>query len=163
MKTRTNPLVAQLAHQLDLAFDVRSWHGPNLMGSLRGVTPEEAVWRPQPDRHNIAELLVHAAYWKSRVCRLIAAVDVPPFDLPGSDFFERAHVPTRAEWQDDLDLLRRWHATLKALVLATEPSRLDAPTSAGKFTVAEVIAGAAAHDLYHAGQIRLLRRMYDDV
>jgi hypothetical protein len=151
-----------LAHQLDLAFDTRSWHGPNLLGSLRGVTPAEAVWRPQPGRHNINELVVHAAYWKYRICRLITATDVPAFELAGSDFFERPKAPTKAEWAADIQRLRLWHTRLRTLVQAVPAKRLDVRTGSQGFTVAEVISGAAAHDLYHAGQIRLLRRMYGD-
>ena len=148
-----------LAHQLDLAFDRRSWHGPNLMGSLRGVTPAEAAWRPQPGRHNINELAVHAAYWKYRVCRLLAGDGTPPFGLPGSNFFERTTQPSRAEWAADITLLRAWHRRLRDLALATPASRLNAPSGSHTFTVAELISGAAAHDLYHAGQIRLIRRL----
>ena len=46
---------------IDEAFDKKSWHGPNLRGSLRGVTAQQAAWRPGPDRHNIWELALHAA------------------------------------------------------------------------------------------------------
>ena len=49
---------------LDEAFDRRSWHGTNLRGSIRGLPRSTAAWRPAPDRHNIWELVVHAAYWK---------------------------------------------------------------------------------------------------
>jgi hypothetical protein len=150
-----------LLRQLDLGFNVRSWHGANLMGALRGVTPEEAVWRAQPDRHNIAELVVHAAYWKSRLCRLVTTEDLPPFDLPGSDFFERSTVPTPAEWKADLTLLRGWHTRLRALVEECPVRRLAQKTGSAGFTVTDVILGAAAHDLYHAGQIQLLRRMME--
>lgn len=152
-----------LAHQLDLAFKRRSWHGPNLLGSLRGVTPEEAVWRPQPDRHNINELVLHAAYWKYRVCRLIAEKDVPEFELDGADFFERPVMPSKAEWDGDLHLLRLWHSRLRTYALAVSARRLGAKRRSHTFTIAEVISGAAAHDLYHAGQIRLLRRMFEAV
>ena len=54
---------------LDEAFDQRSWHGTNLRGSIRGLTPDAAAWRPAPGRHNIWELVVHAAYWKYAVRR----------------------------------------------------------------------------------------------
>lgn len=152
---------ALLAHQLDLAFNTRSWHGPNLLGSLRGVTPEEAVWRPQPDRHNINELVLHAAYWKYRVCRLITDNGVPAFELDGSDFFARPVKPSKAEFAADIDLLRLWHTRLRACVVAVPARRLSATSGSHTFTIADVISGAAAHDLYHAGQIRLLRRMYE--
>ena len=59
-----NPAIASLLAQLDEAFDRRSWHGPNLRGSLRGMGAAKASWRPAPERHNAWEIAVHAAYWK---------------------------------------------------------------------------------------------------
>ena len=47
---------------LDEAFDKKAWHGPNLRGAVRGVSSDEAAWRPSPDRHNVWEIMVHAAY-----------------------------------------------------------------------------------------------------
>jgi len=61
-----NPRVQLLLRALDTAYDHSSWHGPILRGSLRGVSAEEAAWRPAPGRHNIWELAVHAAYWSTR-------------------------------------------------------------------------------------------------
>jgi hypothetical protein len=56
--------VAQLLALMDQAYDRPSWHGTNLRGSVRRVTPAQAAWRPGSGRHNIWELVVHAAYWK---------------------------------------------------------------------------------------------------
>lgn len=154
--------LALLVHQLDQAFDVRSWHGPNLMGSLRGLRGEILAWRPQPGRHNIAELAVHAAYWKYRVYRLISEAPPRAFDLPGSDFFQREGVPTAAQWNADLQLLKSWHVRLRNAVTSLDASSLADVPGRSEFTTAELISGAAAHDLYHAGQIRLLRRMYEN-
>lgn len=151
-------MIDALLNQLDRAFDVRSWHGPNLMGALRGVKPDLAVWRPRAGRHNIAELAIHAAYWKYRAYRLIT--DAPPrsFDLAGSDFFERSAPYSAKEWKSDTDLLTAWHGRLRSAVAALPPARLSDVATDG-FTAANVIAGVAAHDLYHAGQIQLLKRL----
>ncbi len=54
---------------IDQAFDRRSWHGTNLKGSIKGMTAEEAAWRPAPGRRNAWELALHAAYWKYTVRR----------------------------------------------------------------------------------------------
>ena len=155
-------VIKLLLRQLDQAFDVRSWHGPNLMGALRGSDYEMLAWRPQPDRHNINELAVHAAYWKYRVVRLISATAPRSFDLSGSDFFPRRRAPTAAEWNADLKLLRDWHAQLKAAVESLSASQLGKVPAGAEFSTSELISGAAAHDLYHAGQIRLLKRLYKD-
>ena len=147
--------LALLLHQLRLAYDRRSWHGPNLLGSLRGIRADELLYRPQRGRHNAAEIVVHCAYWKYRVCRLLAGESTRAFELKGSDWFERSDAD---QWQRDRELLQTWHADLLSAVGQVDPAELDRPKRA-PFTTAEVISGIAAHDLYHAGQIRLLRRM----
>ncbi|HMF08109.1 MAG TPA: DinB family protein, partial [Thermoanaerobaculia bacterium] len=65
-KARKSPdgKIAFLIHALDEAYDKSAWHGTNLRGSLRGVSAKAADKRPAPGRHNIRELVVHAAYWK---------------------------------------------------------------------------------------------------
>ena len=150
-----------LLRQLMLAYDRRSWHGPNLRGALRGVTPEAAAYRPQPERHNIWETTVHCAYWKYRVCRLLRPEDAEAFPLKGSDWFPRPVERSVSAWRRDLGLLQEWHERLLAAAGSVDPERLDArPSERSEFTVLELLCGAAAHDLYHAGQIRLLRRLH---
>jgi hypothetical protein len=135
---------------LDEAFDRKSWHGPNLRGSLRGVTVRQAAWRPGPERHNIWELTLHAAYWKYVVRRRITGEKRGSFVLPGSNFFARPVEETEAAWKADVNILLAEHRRLHQVI-----SKLGAPSRAQ----AHVIRGIAAHDLYHAGQIRLLRRL----
>lgn len=151
--------LALLLHQLALAYDRRSWHGPNLRGALRGASLETLCYRPRAGRHNIWEIAVHCAYWKYRVCRLLPGEAPASFSVKGSDWFVRPEVPELAAWKADLELLEAWHGRLRAAVERLDAGRLNAPVRSGAFTVVELISGAAAHDLYHAGQIRLLRRM----
>ncbi|HMF10720.1 MAG TPA: hypothetical protein VKE94_00390, partial [Gemmataceae bacterium] len=54
---------------LDQAFDKKAWHGPNLRGAIRRVSVAQAGWRPGPSRRSIADIVVHAAYWKYAVRR----------------------------------------------------------------------------------------------
>jgi len=51
----------ELLFLIDTAYNRVSWHGTNLRGSIRGVSPRQAEWRPGRGRHNIWELVVHAA------------------------------------------------------------------------------------------------------
>jgi len=150
--------VAPYLDAIDLAYDRQSWHGTNLRGSLRGVTARQAAWRPARGRHNIWELAVHAAYWKYAVLRRLTGAKRGSFALEGSNWFARPVQPTDAAWKADLALLERTHRELRAAVAALPAARLRARVQ-GKRTAAWLLAGIAAHDLYHAGQIQLIKRL----
>jgi hypothetical protein len=158
MKQNTHTPIEQLLTILDQAYERKSWHGTNLRGSIRGITPEQAVWRPAPRRHNIHELVVHAAYWKYTVWRRLTGGDRGGFPLAGSNFFAREAADART-WRDDVALLGRMHRNLRSSVAATPGARLHQPLPASEMTPFNLIAGIAAHDLYHAGQIQLLKAL----
>jgi hypothetical protein len=143
---------------LDEAFDRRSWHGTNLRGSLRGLTARQAAWRPGPGRHNIWEIAVHTAYWKYVVRRVIIGAKRGTFPLRGSNWFLREGGDAVA-WRRDLQLLADQHRQLREAVAAFPAGRLQLSTRKRAFTYAGLIRGVAAHDLYHAGQIQLLKRL----
>ena len=142
--------VAMLLQALDLAFDKQSWHGANLTGALRGVSAAEALRRVR-GRKCVWEQLLHAAYWKYRaLSKLSGGVD--PFPRKGSNWPAPPTKPTDAQWRADLLMLRDIHRRLREHVAGLGAADLDRPTT-------WLIHGAAAHDLYHSGQIKLLRRL----
>lgn len=144
---------------LDEAFDRRSWHGTNLRGSIRGMTRDVAAWRPARDRHNIWELVVHAAYWKYAVRRRLTGEKRGSFPLVGSNWWSRPVESTEAEWKRGVALLNGEHKALRRAVAACASAKLPRHATGSPFTYAALIRGAAAHDLYHAGQIQLLKRL----
>jgi uncharacterized damage-inducible protein DinB len=145
---------------LDEAFDKKAWHGPNLRGALRRVSAEEAARRPGPGRHNVWEVALHAAYWKYAVRRRLVGEKRGSFALAGSNWFARpTGAPTEAQWKADLALLDAEHRALRDVVAALPPRALRKKSPGSRFTNLALIRGAAAHDLYHAGQIQLLKRL----
>ena len=153
------PRVTLLLRTLDQGFDRKSWHGTTLRGSLRGVSAAQAAWRPAPERHNIWELAVHAAYWKYSVTRRIRGDRKGSFPLPGSDWFARPEELSEAAWKADLGLLGRIHRELREAVAALAEADLDSIPAGSKFSFSELITGVSFHDIYHAGQIQLLKRL----
>jgi uncharacterized damage-inducible protein DinB len=143
---------------LDRAFAKISWHGPNLRGGLRGVTPEAAAMRPAPDRKNIWVHVVHAAYWKYVARRRLTGEKRGSFPLNGSNWFDRPIDVTKAAWLADLLLLEESHAQLRDSAAAFKGD-LTKKIAGSKVTYLQLLLGVAAHDTYHAGQIQLLRRL----
>jgi len=141
---------------LDEGYEKKTWHGPNLKQSIKGVTAKQAAWRPGPGRHNIWEVMLHAAYWKYAVRRRIEGGKRGSFVLKGSNFFARPEKGNGSEsaWSADKKLLEREHRALLATV-----AKLLGTARAAKFV--PQLYGIAYHDIYHAGQIRLLRRLME--
>lgn len=153
--------ISLLVELIDQAFDHKSWHGTNLKGSLRGLDPKTAAFRPRPGRQNIWELILHAAYWKYIARRRLLGEKRGSFALDGSDWFER---PSRshgdaAALNSDIALLTGTHTNLRSAVAALRPKDLLVRPAGSKTTNRDLIMGVASHDLYHAGQIQLLKRI----
>jgi hypothetical protein len=152
--------IDQLLFLIDTAYDHVSWHGTNLRGSIRGVTPAQAAWRPGPRRHNIWELVVHAAYWKYVAWRRLTDAARGSFAEDGSNWFVRPTDNSLAAWKADVTMLGETHRVLRAVVADVDPRDLDrALAKSSRTTRRALISGIAAHDVYHAGQIQLLKRL----
>jgi uncharacterized damage-inducible protein DinB len=154
--------VGQLLAIIDQAYNKASWHGTNLRGSVRRVTPSQASWRPSADRHNIWEIVVHAAYWKYAVLRRLTGQKRGSFPLKGSNWFVRPDAGSRdahRALRSDVALLDRMHAELRTAIAALPERELHVTPRGSKVSNFAIIAGIAAHDIYHAGQIQLLKRL----
>lgn len=151
--------ISVLLQQLEEAYHTRSWHGTNLRGSIRGLSMEQRCWRPSPKRHNIWEVTVHCAYWKYIVRRRLTGEKHGSFPLKGSNFFARPAERSDAAWKTDLQLLDEMHERLVATVANVRPDDLLVKPNGSQFTNLQTISGIAMHDVYHAGQIQLLKRL----
>jgi hypothetical protein len=148
-----------LLQLIDEAYDKKSWHGPNLRGSIRGVTPGVAACRPTRGRRSICEIVVHAAYWKYIVRRRLLGEKRGSFPLQGSNWFPRPGRLSPGAWQQDVALLAQTHRALRAAVASFDPAQLGRTPAGSKVSNLQMLSGVAAHDVYHAGQIQLLKRL----
>lgn len=154
-----NPIVNSLLESLDEAFHRKSWHGPNLRGSLRGLSARQAVWRPAAGRKSIAEQVLHAGYWKYAVWRRLTGEKRGSFPLAGSNWFPVGADLGEPDWKAQVRLLEAMHASLRTAIASLRDSDLGRNLPGSKLTYAHLVRGIIAHDVYHAGQIGLLKRM----
>jgi hypothetical protein len=155
---------AFLVDALTEAYEGPAWHGPTLRASIRGVPVEEALWRPGKGRNSIWELALHAAYGKYLIAsRLEPDVERDFGRRLARSWWPRLPEPANAAaWRADQKLLADWHVTLIEVVSRMTRERLRAKRLQSRFTLGQEVHGLALHDVYHAGQIRLLRRLYAD-
>ena len=151
--------ISNLLGLLDEAYERAAWHGPNLRGSIRGVATREAAARPKSGRHSIWEIVVHAAYWKYAVRRRLTGEKRGAFPLKGSNWFDRSIDRSERAWQADVALLNEEHRKLREAVSAFPPEDLDRRSRGSRTVARRLIAGVAFHDVYHAGQIQLIKKL----
>jgi len=149
-RTRVDDVLAALRG----AFEANGWHGPTVRGSVRGVTAREADRKPGRAHHSIHEFVDHIAYWEATVLRRYF---VPAAPRQGRGDW-RPPAGTLAESIERMESVHR--AVVKA-VSALRDQDLDrkVKTPSGPRPLVEVLHGLAAHDAYHAGQIRLTRKL----
>ena len=137
------------------------WHGgATVVGSLRGVSPEVASWKPYPERHSIWELALHIAYWNYAVRRRITGGHRGAFPRSPSNWPRVPDPHSPAEWKRDRSLVRECHDNLVEAVASFDASRLDDRAGADtRTTCADLITGIVLHDTYHVGQIQMLKRL----
>ena len=159
MTTETNPEITQLLRMLDEAYDHEAWHGPNLRSSLNRLTLQQALFRPTEKHRNLWELILHCAYWKYAVRRKLRGDARGSFALKGSNWFPQPDDLSERDWKLNVDILCQEHVALRTAVAGLNPANLLRQAPNSSYTYTFLVQGAAAHDLYHAGQIQVLKRL----
>ena len=154
--TSSKSEAALIAEQLRRAFEGDAWHGPALLELLRGVDAATAAAHPLPDVHSIWELVLHVAAWDVAACRRL---DGEKVQLTGTANFPHVPRPTQASWRKDVAQVKRHHDVLVRTVAALPESRLRERVPGKKYDFYHMLHGVAQHELYHAGQIAILKKM----
>ena len=140
----------RLLDQLNRAFGGEAWHGPALRNLLDGVTEEEAKSHPIREAHSILELVVHVGTWIDVVARRVGGQIVDANSV--SDWSDA----TKTSWKKAIEELERAESRLSDAVARSDD--LDKPLAGEKRSVYSEIMGILQHNVYHSGQIALLKK-----
>jgi uncharacterized damage-inducible protein DinB len=146
---------AFIAEQLRRAFDGDAWHGPALLELLQDVDAATAAAKPLPDVHSIWELALHIAVWDAAACRRLNGETFQP---EGLDNFPLVPTPADAAWRKAVAQVKRSHDDLVKMVAGLPESRLWERVPGKKYDFYFMLHGVAQHELYHAGQIAILKK-----
>lgn len=147
---------ALIADQLRRAFGGDAWHGPALLELLDDVDAAMAAARPLPEVHSIWELVLHIAAWDGAACRRLDGATV---QLTGTANFPIVPKATAAAWRKAVAEAKRTHGVLVKRVAGLPESRLRERVPGKKYDFYHLLHGVAQHELYHAGQIAILKKI----
>jgi uncharacterized damage-inducible protein DinB len=153
--TSPNTEPARIAEQLRRAFKGDAWHGPALLELLQDMDAATAAAKPLPKAHSIWELVLHIAAWDEAASRRLAGEKWQP---QGTANFPLVPKPTEAAWRKAVAYAKRSHDVLIKTVAALPESRLRERVPGKKYDFYHMLHGVAQHELYHAGQIAILKK-----
>jgi len=145
----------RIEDQLSRAFEGDAWHGPSVLEVLKGVTATQAAAKPIPGAHSIWEIVVHIGVWEDVARRRLSGELVDP---TAEEDWPPVRDTGEAAWAATLERLRAGHAGLRRVVAKLSDARLKETVPGAEYTCYFLAHGAIQHDLYHAGQIALLRK-----
>jgi hypothetical protein len=132
-----------------------AWHGPDLRAALGDVTADQAFRRPAPDRHNIAEIALHHAYFVRSVRGQLAGVAPEPFVLDGEDWFDVSDE-SHLTWSQILGVVESQQRRLTETIADLGVGRARPAADVEPF---DLVLGITCHAVYHAGQIQLVKKL----
>jgi uncharacterized damage-inducible protein DinB len=155
--------VSRLVDQLEREHSGEPWHGQALGDILSGITHQRAAARPLAGGHTIWEIVLHLTAWKNEVRNRLGGA--PAGTPPEGDWPSPPASPQADDWRDALAALDEAHHALVAVVARIPDAQLFEPTndprvggSESPDTYFQLVQGVLQHDVYHSGQIALLRK-----
>jgi DinB superfamily len=144
-----------LSRILEEGYGPGAWHGNDMKAAVADVSAEDAFWRPQPERHDIAELALHHTYFVRQVRARLSAKEPEPFVLKGEDWFALPDERVMS-WEDIRGLLDTEQRRLAELVSSLPTARQRSERDTTPF---DLVLGITCHAVYHAAQIQLLKKL----
>jgi uncharacterized damage-inducible protein DinB len=159
--------VARIVDELQREHEGDPWHGSPLRTLLAGITPEVAAARPVRNVHSVWEIVLHMTAWKNEVRRRLGGA---PARTPEEGDWPDVPAPTVEAWQSAVTRLEQAHADLVEVVRQLPESKLLAPTkdprnreTGSGVSHYVLLHGIVQHDVYHSGQIALVRKSAEEL
>jgi uncharacterized damage-inducible protein DinB len=148
--------IERIRDQLKRSHQGEAWHGPSVHEALEGVSAEQAADRPLAETHTIWELVLHMVAWKEVARRRLEGERIET--LPDEEDWPPVSDPGANDWERTLRLLEEVQTRLDESISRFDEGRLEDPIPERGQSYYTMLHGLIQHDLYHAGQIVLLRK-----
>lgn len=146
----------QIRDLLDGIYRGPVWYGPTILQNLEGIDAAWALARPIPAAHSIWEIVRHMTAWMDEVIRVLDGEQY--VTLPAEEDWSEIAANDEAAWQSALAILASVHGALCEAVAEFPDSRLQELVVGQDFTYHFMLHGLIQHNVYHNGQIGILRK-----
>lgn len=147
--------IKRIIDQLDRAFSGDAWHGPSLMSLLDGLSAEDASKHSVPGAHSIWELVLHSAAWKTIAQHRLAGETV---EVTAERDWPPVWEVTDVAWKRSIETLSESHKRLRKVAEELKEDQLEENAGGSDYSRYVLLHGVIQHDLYHAGQIAILKK-----
>ena len=148
--------VQRIDDQLERAYRKGAWSGPTVLETLEGIDAETAAAKPIAAAHSIWEITLHIGVWKDVVTRRLRGEELSY--VPDEEDWPAVADTSPAAWKRALAELETRHRALREVLAGIRDDQLDQPPYPKASTRYVQLHGVAQHDLYHAGQIAVLKK-----
>jgi uncharacterized damage-inducible protein DinB len=148
--------IHRIAEQLQRAFEGQAWHGPAVRELLAGIAASGAAAKPLRQAHSIWEIVLHIAVWENVVRRRLQGEVID--ELPPEEDWPAVRNASEDTWRAAVQDLERENRALREAILQQGEACLEEAVPAKGYSVYTMLHGIIQHDLYHAGQIAVLKK-----
>ncbi len=146
----------RLASQLRRSYEGPAWHGPALRELLEGVAAEHAAAKPVPGAHSVWELVHHIEAWERQALTTLQGQTYE--SMTGDADWPPVRETTAEAWKAALERLQSTTSKLVETIRLLDDAKLDEMVAGKDFKFYVLLNGVVHHNLYHAGQIALLKK-----
>ncbi len=146
--------IERMLSQYELVLHGDAWHG-DAVWKILGNTSAACAAHRLTECHTIWEIVMHMTFWEEVATRRLRG------ERAGLD--EALNFPampsiTEANWQKTLLHFRASNKEFGKALSNLDSANLDGMSAAGKRSFYDEAHGLIQHNVYHAGQIALLKK-----
>ena len=156
--------LTRISKLLEGSFKTQAWHGSSTMALLKDVTVEQALKHPIPNVHSIWEIVNHILVWEIEAKKILEGKTF--LFLSQEEYWPAIDDTSEEAWKETVENLEKANHELSEAISKFDVSKLDDvmdisdvwPSPWDETSYYILIHGTIDHDIYHAGQIAILKK-----
>ena len=145
-----------LLKQFNTCFDTNGWFVAT-RNAIKGVTAEQADWKPEGADNSIREIINHLNYYNNAYLERFKGNEYEYKVADNDETFDKGEAPS---WEAEAERFDAIMSEFRGLLSSVDESKFDQSVSAtNPAKWSELVANINAHNAHHGGQIVLLRKL----